>query len=56
MQQINRLVAQLGIDHRARALSTTGLALTVIPEVRISDLGGLLDVATQEFIPLFYER
>ena len=55
MRVLNRVVAELGVDHAAKALSTTGLALTVIPEVRISDLGGLFDVATQEFLPVFRE-
>lgn len=53
MQAINDIVKNLGIDHRAQALSTSGLALTVIPEVRISDLVGLMDVETQEAIPVF---
>jgi len=53
MQALNKIVTGLGIDHRAKALSISGLALTVIPEVRISDLAPLLDVATQEFIPVF---
>lgn len=35
------------------ALALTGLTLTVTPKVSISDLGGLLDVETQEFIPVF---
>ncbi len=55
MAALNRTVAALGIDHRARALSTSGLALTVIPEVRISDLLGLFDVQTQQAIPVFFE-
>lgn len=53
MTRINEVVQSLGIDHRARALATTGLALTVIPRVRLSDLVGLLDVETQEPIPVF---
>ena len=50
---MNHVVRELGIEHAAKALSTTGLALTVIPAVRMSDLGGLFDVATQEFVPIF---
>ena len=50
---MNRAVAELGIGHTAKALTTTGLALTVIPTLRMSDLGGLLDVGSQEFIPIF---
>ena len=50
---LNRVVRELGIDHAAKGLATTGLALTVIPELRMSDLGGLFDVATQEFVPVF---
>ncbi len=32
------------------------LALIVIPQVRISDIGGLFDVSKQEFIPVFPAR
>ncbi|MCA9994931.1 MAG: adenine deaminase [Anaerolineales bacterium] len=53
MQMMDDLAVELGIPHRARALATTGLALTVIPEVRLSDLLGMVDVATQEPIPVF---
>ena len=53
MTTLNDLAVELGIHHRARALSTSGLALTVIPTVRMSDLIGLMDVATQEAIPVF---
>ncbi len=53
VQAVNELARQLGIDHRAQALSISGLALTVIPEVRITDLVGLLDVASQKAVPLF---
>lgn len=53
MQMMDDLAVELGIPHRAKALATTGLALTVIPEVRLSDLLGMVDVATQEPIPLF---
>ncbi len=53
MKALNDTVQSLGIDHRARALATSGLALTVIPKVRISDLVGLLEVETQQPIPVF---
>lgn len=53
MQVMDDLAVELGIPHRAKALATTGLALTVIPEVRLSDLLGMVDVATQEPIPVF---
>ncbi|MCA9964751.1 MAG: adenine deaminase [Anaerolineales bacterium] len=53
MQMMDDLAVELGIPHRAKALSTTGLALTVIPEVRFSDLLGMMDVDTQEPIPVF---
>ena len=52
-RRLNQVVKELGIDHAAKGLSTTGLALTVIPALRMSDLGGLFDVATQEFVPVF---
>ena len=50
----NARVADLGLHSGPRPpiLSLSGLTLTVIPEVRISDLG-LVDVANQELIPLF---
>ncbi len=51
--RLNQVVQELGIDHAAKGLSTTGLALTVIPELRMSDLGGLFDVASQTFLPVF---
>ena len=53
MQMMDDLAVELGIPHRAKALATSGLALTVIPEVRMSDLLGMVDVATQESIPVF---
>ncbi len=52
-RRMNRVVQDLGVHHAAKALSTTGLALTVVPALRMSDLGGLFDVATQEFVPVF---
>ena len=53
MDALNDTARRLGIDARAPALAMSGLALTVIPEVRISDLVGLMDVDTQEAVPLF---
>ena len=53
MQMMDDLAVELGIPHRAKALATTGLALTVIPEIRLSDLLGMVDVATQEPVPVF---
>ncbi len=52
-RRMNRVVQDLGVHHAAKALSTTDLALTVVPALRLSDLGGLFDVATQEFVPVF---
>lgn len=53
MQMMDDLAVELGITHRAKALATSGLALTVIPEIRLSDLLGMIDVATQEPVPIF---
>lgn len=53
MRTMNEVAEEFGITHQAKALGTTGLALTVIPEVSASDTVGLLDVATQQAIPLF---
>ena len=32
MAELNDVIVEFGITHRAKALATTGLALTVIPE------------------------
>ncbi len=53
MDILNDVAVELGITHQAKALATTGLALTVIPAVSASDTVGLLDVARQQGIPLF---
>jgi adenine deaminase len=53
MRALNEVARSLGIQRQTPALAISGLALTVIPEVRISDLGALLDVATQEYLPVF---
>ena len=46
MTALNETAVRLGVDARTPALAMSGLALTVIPEVRISDLVGLMDVRT----------
>lgn len=53
MDDLNDWATRLGIRHVARGLATTGLALTVIPETSASDLVGLLDVHSQQPIPIF---
>lgn len=49
----NETAIRMGVTARTPALAISGLALTVIPEVRISDLGAILDVESQEFLPVF---
>lgn len=53
MTALNEIAKRWGIGGSSPALSISGLALTVIPQVRISDLLGLFDVATQTAIPIF---
>ena len=53
MDRLHDWAQRLGIIHTARGLATTGLALTVIPDTSASDLVGMLDVHTQEAIPMF---
>lgn len=53
MDNLHAQAAACGIRHTARGLSTTGLALTVIPDISASDIGGLFDVHTQEAIHMF---
>ena len=53
MTLLNEIAKRWGIDGPSPALAISGLALTVIPHVRISDLVGLFDVATQSAIPVF---
>jgi adenine deaminase len=50
----SRKVSEMGVSvgRRSPAMALSALALTVIPEIRISDLG-LVDVAEQKLIPLF---
>jgi adenine deaminase len=50
---INEIAKQWGIVGPSPVLALSGLALTVVPQVRISDLLGLFDVATQSAIPVF---
>jgi len=53
MTALNEIAKRWGIEGSSPALSISGLALTVIPQVRISDLLGLFDVASQSAIPVF---
>jgi len=53
MTALNEIAKGWGIEGSSPALAISGLALTVIPQVRISDLLGLFDVATQSAIPVF---
>ncbi|MFD2831003.1 adenine deaminase [Corticicoccus populi] len=43
------------VGRRAPSMAMSSLALTVIPEIRLSNLG-LVDVKKQELIPLFIEK
>jgi len=52
-ERFTQSAVDLGVKARTPALAISGLALTVIPEVRISDLGAILDVDAQEFLPVF---
>jgi adenine deaminase len=45
-------VRELGLDTHCPALALAGLALPVVPHVRLTDRG-LVDVAEQEIIPVF---
>lgn len=53
VKRFSKVAVEMGIEARSPSLAISGLALTVIPEVRISDLGAILDVQTQAFIPVF---
>ncbi|WP_080874941.1 adenine deaminase [Oceanobacillus timonensis] len=50
----NQVASSMGVKvgRRSPSMALSSLTLSVIPEVRITDIG-LLDVASQEFIPLF---
>ena len=52
-ERFTQSAVAMGITARTPALAISGLALTVIPQVRISDFGAILDVEMQEFLPLF---
>ncbi|MDY0395080.1 adenine deaminase C-terminal domain-containing protein [Virgibacillus halophilus] len=54
VETFNRVARNLGVKvgRRSPSMALSSLTLTVIPEVRISDLG-LVDVGKQELIPLF---
>lgn len=53
----NQAARKLGVSvgKRSEAMAFSSIALTVIPEIRISDMG-LIDVNSQEFLPLFKEE
>jgi len=51
-RRFNRIASDHGISYPDPMWALAFLALAVIPEVRITDLG-LIDVGTQEFLPLF---
>src|SRR5699024_12765885 len=53
LEFFNKQAENLGISvgKRSPAMAFSSIALTVIPEIRISDIG-LVDVNKQEFIPL----
>jgi adenine deaminase len=54
VERYNALAAELGIRGTARPpiLSLSGIALPVVPELKITNLG-LVDVTSQQFVPLF---
>ncbi|WP_066190565.1 adenine deaminase [Gracilibacillus timonensis] len=56
VEQFSTTARSMGVQvgRRSPAMAFSSLTLTVIPEIRISDLG-LVDVATQAFLPLFIE-
>lgn len=53
VEQFNQVARTMGVKvgRRSPAMALSSLTLTVIPDIRISDLG-LVDVATQEILPL----
>jgi adenine deaminase len=55
LDQVHAAALQIGMpDFKPNAVTVLNfLALIVIPEVRLSDVGGLFDVRNQEFIPVF---
>lgn len=50
---MNRIGRELGIQDDSPILSIAGLALLVIPEIRLSDKVGLFDTIHQKELPLF---
>jgi adenine deaminase len=50
---LNEIAKGLGVSAPSPVLAISGLALTVIPQVRISDLYGLYDSVNQTNIPIF---
>lgn len=54
IETFNQKALEMGVKvgRRAPSMALSSLALTVIPDIRISDLG-LVDVVKQELIPLF---
>lgn len=52
----NNIAIDMGVKvgRRAPSMAMSSLALTVIPEIRISNLG-LVDVNKQQLLPLFVE-
>jgi adenine deaminase len=45
--------ADLRTEFGTPAMALSALALILIPEVRVNDLGGLFHVGRQEFLPVF---
>ncbi|MTW87179.1 adenine deaminase [Virgibacillus dakarensis] len=56
VDQFNEVARSMGVKvgRRSPSMALSSLTLTVIPAIRISDLG-LVDVNTQQLIPLFVE-
>lgn len=56
IDNFNEIARSMGVKvgRRSPSMALSSLTLSVIPEIRITDLG-LIDVSTQEFIPLFHE-
>lgn len=54
IENFNKVALEMGVKvgRRSPSMALSSLALTVIPEIRLSDLG-LVDVVKQELIPLF---
>ncbi|MDW0108796.1 adenine deaminase [Sporosarcina aquimarina] len=54
VEQFNEVARSMGVQvgRRSPSMALSSLTLTVIPEIRITDIG-LVDVHTQQMIPLF---